>query len=79
MKNRKKQVILLMIPNGQGWYYLAVNKLSALSRGTMSNNHGDAHFLDCLYSFATKRNLNLIKKYVKTKIFVILYNAFQKH
>ena len=51
----------------------------ALSRGIMYNNHGDAHFLNCLYSFAIKRNLNLIKKYMKTKIFVTLYNAFQKH
>ena len=28
--NREKQVILLMIPNGEGWDYLAVKKLSAL-------------------------------------------------
>ena len=25
--NREKQVIFLMIPNGEGWYYLAVKKL----------------------------------------------------
>ena len=28
--NCKKQVILLMIPTGEKWYYLAVKKLSAL-------------------------------------------------
>ena len=27
--NREKQVIILMIPNGEGWHYLAVKKLSA--------------------------------------------------
>ena len=31
--NSEKQVNLLMIPSGEGWYYLAVkNKLSALLR-----------------------------------------------
>ena len=29
----EKQVIYLMIPNGKGWNYLAVKKLSALLRG----------------------------------------------
>ena len=31
--NREKQVIILMIPNGEKWHYLAANKLSALLRG----------------------------------------------
>ena len=30
--NREKQVILLMIPNGKGWYYPAIKKLLALLR-----------------------------------------------
>ena len=30
--NREKQVIFLMITNGEGWHYLAVKKLSALLR-----------------------------------------------
>ena len=46
---RKKQVIILMIPNG-GWHYLAVNKLSALLRAIMS----DFYFMNCLRSFATE-------------------------
>ena len=29
---RKKQTMLLMIPNGEKWQYLAVKKLSSLSR-----------------------------------------------
>ena len=81
--NREKQVILLMIPNeakskgrkagseGQRWHYLAVKKLSALSRGITSKHHGDFYCLNYLHSFATEKNLNYVKKYVKIKIFVM--------
>ena len=31
--NLEKQIILLMIPNREGWHYLAVKKLPALLRG----------------------------------------------
>ena len=30
--NHEKQIILLVIPNGKGWHFHAVTKLSALSR-----------------------------------------------
>ena len=56
--SREKQVILLMIPNKEKWHYLAVKKLSALLRG-ITSKHGDFY---CLYSFATEKNLNHIKK-----------------
>ena len=35
--NSKTQVILFMIPNGEGWHYLAVKKLSSL-RGITSKH-----------------------------------------
>ena len=38
--NRKKQ-IFLMIPNGEGWHYLPVKKLSVLLRGITSKYLGD--------------------------------------
>ena len=38
--NCEKQVILLMIPNGEAWHYLAVMKLSALLRGITLKDHG---------------------------------------
>ena len=38
--NCEKQVILLMIPNGKKWHYLAVKSLSALLRGITSKNDG---------------------------------------
>ena len=35
----KKQVILLMILNGEGWHYVAVKQLPALLRSTTSKHH----------------------------------------
>ena len=36
--NREKQVLLLMIANGERWHYLAVKKLSALLKGITSKH-----------------------------------------
>ena len=36
-----KLVIILIIPNGEGWDHLAVKKLSVLSAGITSKHHGD--------------------------------------
>ena len=40
----QKQVILLMISNGERWHYLAVKELSALLRGITSKHHSDLLF-----------------------------------
>ena len=37
--NCEKQVILLMISNGEKWHYLAVKEISALLRGITSKNY----------------------------------------
>ena len=51
--NREKQVILLMIPSGEGWHYLAVKKLSVSTlRGITSKHHGNFYCLNYLHSFA---------------------------
>ena len=50
--NREKEVIILMIPNGEEWNYNAVKKLSALLRGIMSKYHGDFYCMNFLHSFA---------------------------
>ena len=55
--SREKQVILLMIPNGEKCHYLSVKKLSALLRGITSKHHGDFYCLKCLHSFATEKKL----------------------
>ena len=45
--NREKQVVLLMISNGEKqWHYLAVKRLSALLGGTTSKHHGDFYCLN---------------------------------
>ena len=75
-----KQVILLMISNGEKrvaksegrrWHYLAVKKQSALLTGITSKHYSDLHCLNCLHCFRTKTNLNCTKEYVKIKIFVM--------
>ena len=69
--NREKQVILLMISNGEKtetkskgrlWHYLAVKKLSELLREITSKKIGDFYCLNCLHSFITKNKLELYKK-----------------
>ena len=55
--NGEKQVILLMIPNGKRWHYLAVKILPAFLRGIMSRHLGDFYCLNCLHSFATESKL----------------------
>ena len=41
---REKQVILLMISNGENWHYLVVKNLSRLLRG-ITSNHGREIFI----------------------------------
>ena len=67
----EKQVILLMIPNGEGqwWHYIAVKKLSALIRGITSKNNGHFYCLDCLHSFRTKNKLESHQKVCENKDF----------
>ena len=39
--NHEEKVILLYIPNGEGYYYLVVKKLPVLLRGFTSKHHSD--------------------------------------
>ena len=43
-----------MIPNGQGWHYLAVKKLSTLLRGIATKNNSNFYCMNCHHSFRTK-------------------------
>ena len=52
--NREKQFISLMIPNGEGWHYLAVKKLSALLKGITSKRKDTFYCLNCLHCSRTK-------------------------
>ena len=55
--NREKQVVLLMISNGENWHYLVVKKLSGLLRGITSNNKEDFYCLNCFCAYSTRNKL----------------------
>ena len=59
---RDKQIILLMISNGENWHYLVVKNLSRLLRGISSNHDGDYYCLNCFHSYRTENKLNAHKK-----------------
>ena len=54
---QEKQVILLMISNGEKWHYLTVKNLSGLLRGIISNHAGDFYCLNCFCAYSTKNKL----------------------
>ena len=58
----KKQLIFLMIANGEGWHYLAVTRPSTSLRGAASNSNGDFYCLSFLHLFRTKTKLESHKK-----------------
>ena len=59
---REKQVILLMITDGEKWHYLAVKSLTAPLRGVTGNNNGDFYCLNCFHACRTKNKLETHKK-----------------
>ena len=59
---REKQVILLMISDGENWHYLTVKTLSRLFRGITSNHDGYFYCLNCFHSYRTKNKLESHKK-----------------
>ena len=59
---REKQIILLMITNGEKWHYLTVKSLSGLLRGITSNHAGDFYCLNCFCAYSTKYKLKAHKK-----------------
>ena len=59
---REKQVILLMISNGENWHYLVVKSLSGLLTGITSNHKEDFYCLNYFHSYRTKSKLEEHKK-----------------
>ena len=56
----EKQIILVMVLNGEGWHYLPKKVLSALLQGSTSKHVGNFYNFYCLNSlnlFRTKRKL----------------------
>ena len=59
---REKQVVLLMISNGENWHYLVVKSLSGLLTGITSNHKEDFYCLNCFHSYRTKNKPESRKK-----------------
>ena len=59
---REKQVILLMISNGENWHYLIVKNLAGLLEGITSNHKEDFYDLNCFCTYSTKNKLEAHKK-----------------
>ena len=59
---REKQVILLMITDGENWHYLVVKNLPGLLKGITSNHKEDFYCLNCFHSYRTKHKLEEHKK-----------------
>ena len=59
---RDRQIILLMITNGEKWHYLVVKNLSGLLRGITSNHNASFYCLNCFCSYSTKNKLEKHKK-----------------
>ena len=59
---REKQIILLMISNGEKWHYLVVKSLLGLFTGVTSNHKEDFCCLNCFHSYRTKNKLDAHKK-----------------
>ena len=72
--NCKKQIILSMIPDKEKKRMsLSCSKPpSTLLKGMIPQQHGNFCCLNCLCSFKTEIDLNLMKKYVKRRLFVEL-------
>ena len=58
-----------MIPNKEGWHYIAVKKLPVLLRRITSKHNGDYYGLNSLYFFRTKNKLESHKKVCEKKDF----------
>ena len=87
--NLEKQVILLMIPNGEKWRSVAVKKLSVLLKGITSKHYCNFYYLNCLHSFKTKGKLEPHKNVCENKDFcnaimpsedtkILEFNQYQK-
>ena len=57
-----KQVILLMITDGEKWHYLVVKNLPGILRGITSNHKEDFYCLNCFRSHRTRNKLEEHKK-----------------
>ena len=78
-----------MIPNGEGWYYLALKKLPALLTELTSKSRHYFYCLNCLHFLATENKSKSHRKVCENKDFcnivmlsedikILHFNQFQK-
>ena len=58
----KKQVILLMISNGENWHCIVVKSLPVLLKEIASSHNEDFYCLNCFCAYTTKNKLEEHKK-----------------
>ena len=86
---REKQVILLMVTDGEKWHYTAVKRLSGLLGGVTGNNNGDFYCLNCFRVYTTENKLEKHKKICENNDYchvempnednkIIIYNQGEK-
>ena len=79
-----------MIPYSEVWYYIAVNKVSALLRGISTKYDGDFHCLNCLPTCRANNKYESHKKVCGNTVFydvlmlsednkLLEFNHYQKH
>ena len=66
-----KQIILLMITDGEKWHYLVVKNLPGLVKGITSTHEKDFHYLNCFHSHRTRNKLESHKKICEIMIIVM--------
>ena len=54
-----------MIPNAEGWHYIAAQLLTALLRGIASKHHGGFYCLKFPHFFATDNKYEFHKKSIR--------------
>ena len=59
---REKQVVILMISNGENWHYLVVKSLNGLLKGTTWNHKEDFYCLNCFCAYSTRNKLEEHRK-----------------
>ena len=72
-----KQVIFLMITDGEKRHYLTVKNLQGLLRGITSTHKEDFYCLNCFRSYRTRNKLEAHKKHVKIMI-IAMYKCLPK-
>ena len=68
-----------MIPNKEGWHYIAANELSPFLRGITSKRNDNSWCLNCLHSFTTKNKLEFFIKICENNMWVLVYHVKPKY